>query len=363
MKYDFLNIVGLMTGTSMDGIDISLVQTNGLNLKRLNENYFYKYSNETKSFLMEILNEDINVNLKRKKYLDEFITNEHYLALKDLDIIQMVDIIGFHGQTIHHNPANKISIQLGDPKKLAKIFNKNVVFNFRSKDIDLGGQGAPLAPIYHQFIIEELNLKLPSCILNIGGVSNLTYWDGNSLIGFDTGPGNALMDNYMSFISDKYFDENGNLASKGKPNKTIIKKFLKHEFFNTHPPKSLDKYSFINFYHELIKCNYSDADMMATLAEFTVDTIVTSFRFLPKKVNSMIISGGGYRNTHLINRLKEKLNLEFFDERQLGIDFDYIESELIAYLSARSIYNLPITFPSTTGVSKPLSGGKVYNFL
>ena len=103
--------------------------------------------------------------------------------------------------------------------------------------------------------------------------------------------------------------------------------------------------------------------MMATLAEFTVDTIVSSFRFLPKKVNSIIISGGGYRNTHLVNRLKEKLNLEFFDERQLGIDFDYIESELIAYLSARSIYNLPITFPSTTGVSKPLSGGKVYNFL
>tara|TARA_A100001015_G_scaffold310795_1_gene412829 strand:- start:5463 stop:6521 length:1059 start_codon:yes stop_codon:yes gene_type:complete len=352
-----------MTGTSVDGIDISLVQTNGLNLRRLNQNYFYKYSKETKSFLMEMLNEDININLKRKQYLDEFITNEHYLALKDLNIIQMADIIGFHGQTIYHNPTNKISIQLGDPKKLAKIFNKNVVFNFRSKDIEFGGQGAPLAPIYHQYIIEEFNLKLPSCILNIGGVSNLTYWDGNSLIGFDTGPGNALMDNHVSFISNKHFDENGNLASKGTPNKTIIKKILNHEFFNAHPPKSLDKHSFINFYHELIKYNYSDADILATLAELTVDAIATSFRFLPKKVNSMIISGGGCRNTYLINRLKEKLNLKFIDEKQLGIDFDYIESELIAYLSARSIYNLPISFPSTTGVSKPLSGGKVYNFL
>ena len=352
-----------MTGTSVDGIDISLVQTNGLNLKRLNKNYFYKYSNETKSFLMEMLNEDINFNLKRKQYLDEFITNEHYMALKDLDIIQMADIIGFHGQTIFHNPTNKISIQLGDPKKLAKIFNKKVIFNFRSKDLELGGQGAPLAPIYHQFIIEKLNLKLPSCILNIGGVSNLTYWDGNKLIGFDTGPGNALMDNYMSTISDKYFDKNGTLASKGTPNKTIINSFLSHDFFNTHPPKSLDKHSFINFYHELLKYNYSDADMMATLAELTVDSIVSSFKFLPKTVNSIIISGGGYRNTHLIKRLKGKLNLEFLNEKQLGIDFDYIESELIAYLSARSIYNLPITFPSTTGVLQPLSGGKLYNFL
>ena len=220
-----------------------------------------------------------------------------------------------------------------------------------------------LCPIYHQFIIEKLNLKLPSCILNIGGISNLTYWDGNSLIGFDTGPGNALMDNYMSLISNKYFDEYGTLASKGTPNKTIIKNFLNHDFFKTHPPKSLDKHSFINFYHELLNYNYSDADIMATLAELTIETIVSSFKFLPKKVNSMIISGGGYRNIHLMKRLREKLNLEFLNEKQLGIDFDYIESELIAYLSARSIYNLPITFPSTTGVSKPLSGGKVYNFL
>ena len=363
MKYDFLNIIGLMTGTSVDGIDISLVQTNGLNLKRLNKNYFYKYSNETKSFLMEMLNEDININLKRKQYLDEFITNEHYLALKDLDIIQMADIIGFHGQTIYHDPVNKTSIQLGDPIKLAKMFNKNVIFNFRTKDIELGGQGAPLAPIYHQFIIEEFNLKLPSCVLNIGGVSNLTYWDGNKLIGFDTGPGNGLMDNYMSIISDKYFDENGTLASKGTPDKKLIKSFLNHDFFKKPPPKSLDKHSFIDFYNELLKKNYSNADFMATLAELTIESIVSSLMFLPHKVNSILITGGGYRNIHLMNRLEDRLRLKFLNEKQLGIDFDYIESELIAYLSARSIYNLPITFPSTTGVLRPLSGGKLYNYL
>ena len=363
MKYNFLNIIGLMTGTSMDGIDISLVQTNGLDLRRLNKNYFYKYSNKTKSFLMSILNEDLNFNLKRKQYLDEFITNEHYLALKDLEITKASDIIGFHGQTIYHNPINKTSIQIGNPKKLAKMLNKNIVFNFRSKDLELGGQGAPLAPIYHQYIIEEFNLKLPSCILNIGGVSNLTYWDGNKLIGFDTGPGNALMDNYMSVMLNKHFDKNGILASKGIPDKKIIKSFLRHDYFKKPPPKSLDKLSFIDFYNQLLKKNYSNSDVMATLAELTVETIVTSLRFLPQTINSVLITGGGYRNINLMKCLKNRLNLNFLNEEQLGIEFDYIESELIAYLSARSIYNLPITFPSTTGVSKPSSGGKLYGCL
>jgi anhydro-N-acetylmuramic acid kinase len=363
LKYNFLNIIGLMTGTSMDGIDISFVQTNGLNLRRFNKNYFHKYSNKTKLFLIDVLNQDINFNLKRKQYLDEFITNEHYLALKSLDIIETADIIGFHGQTIFHDPVNKISIQLGDPKKLALMLNKNVIFNFRTKDIELGGQGAPLAPIYHQFIIEEFNLELPSCILNIGGVSNLTYWDGIKLIGFDTGPGNGLMDNYMSFISDKHFDKNGTLGSKGTPDKKVIKSFLNHEFFKKPPPKSLDKLSFIDFYNELLKKNYSNADFMATLAELTVESIVSSLKFLPNIVNSILITGGGYRNIHLMNRLEDRLKLKILNEKQLGINFDYIESELIAYLSARSIYNLPITFPSTTGVLQPLSGGKLYNYL
>jgi len=363
LKYDFLNIIGLMTGTSVDGIDISLVQTNGLNLRRLNKNYFYKYSNKTRSFLMEILNEDININLKKKQYLDEFITNEHYLALKDLNIIQMADIIGFHGQTIYHDPDNKTSIQLGDPIKLAKMFKKNVIFDFRSKDLKSGGEGAPLAPIYHQYIIEEFNLELPSCILNIGGVSNLTYWDGNKLIGFDTGPGNALMDNYMSIISNKHFDKNGDLASKGTPDKKIIKKILNHGFFKKPPPKSLDRHSFIDFYNKLIKKNYSNADLMATLAELTIESIISSLKFLPHEVNSVLITGGGYRNTHLMNRLEDRLRLKFLNDNQLGIDFDYIESELIAYLSARCIYKLPTTFPSTTGVLQPLSGGNLYNYL
>ena len=231
MQHNFLNIIGLMTGTSMDGIDVSLVRTNGLDLKRLNQNYFYKYSNKTKETLMNILTEDIDFNLKRKRLLDDFITSEHYFALKDLDILKECDLIGFHGQTIYHNPSHKLSIQIGNPKKLAQLLNKNVVFDFRSNDIRFGGQGAPLAPIYHKYIIEKNKLCLPTCILNIGGISNLTYWDGDLLIGFDTGPGNALMDDYMLTFFNKNFDEDGKVASSGNPLKKEINNFLQNVFF------------------------------------------------------------------------------------------------------------------------------------
>ena len=352
-----------MTGTSMDGIDISLVQTNGLDLKRLNKNYFYKYNLQTKNQLMNILKDDIKLNLKRKKHLDEFITNEHYLALKDLDILGDCDLIGFHGQTIYHNPKNRVSIQLGNPEKLAKLLHKDVIFNFRKNDIELGGQGAPIAPIYHQFIIETLGIELPCCFLNIGGVSNLTYWDGTSLIGFDTGPGNALMDDFMFSTFNKNYDKDGIFASKGNAIKKEVTKFLNFDFFKTPPPKSLDREAFLFFYNELINKNYSIHDIMPTLAELTIETIATSLELLPKKIKNIIITGGGYRNTFLMNRLQNRLKIKIFNENQLGINFDYIEAELIAYLSARSIYKLPFTFPSTTGVAKPSSGGKLYKYL
>ena len=232
MKYDFLNIIGLMTGTSVDGIDISLVQTNGLNLKRLNKNYFYKYSEETKSFLMEMLNEDININLKRKQYLDEFITNEHYLALKDLDIIQMADIIGFHGQTIFHNSEQKISKQLGDGKLMSQLVKKKIIYNFRQEDMINKGQGAPLTPIFHNLLSKKINenhqIDFPICFLNIGGISNITKIIKKdekleeNLEAFDSGPGNCMIDEWVRKNSKNNFDESGSIAKSGKINQLIL---------------------------------------------------------------------------------------------------------------------------------------------
>ena len=253
-----------MTGTSMDGVDISYVKTNGKQIKRLGKNHYHKYENKIKNILLSILIESPNFDLKQKNYLDDLITEQHYEALKNFEPLTETDLIGFHGQTIYHNPDKKCSIQLGNPKKLAQMLGKDVVFNFRSRDLEMRGQGAPLAPIYHKLIIENLNLELPSCILNIGGVSNLTYWDGNTLIGFDTGPGNALMDTFVQKVTNSYYDENGLLASKGKSNKKFIQKYICHNFFKKLPPKSLDKNSFLNFYNELLKCNLSVPDTMAT---------------------------------------------------------------------------------------------------
>ena len=216
--------------------------------------------------------------------------------MKDLDIIKSCDLVGFHGQTIYHNPRNKISIQLGDPTKLAKLLNKDVIFNFRSDDIESGGQGAPLAPIYHKFILEDCKLELPCCVLNIGGISNLTYWDGHELIGFDTGPGNALMNDYMLKIFNQDFDKNGSLAAKGTPIEKEIKKILKNNFFKIPPPKSLDRKEFEPQYKDLVKKKYPVHDIIATLAEVTIETIADSFKLLPKKIKSILVTGGGYRN-------------------------------------------------------------------
>ncbi len=347
----------------MDGIDISLVNTNGIELKRFNENYFYEYSVETKKKLTNILKKDLNYNLNRKEYLDDFVTNEHYLALKDLGILSICDVIGFHGQTIYHDPQKKTSIQLGNPKKLANLLSKNVVFDFRSDDISLGGQGAPLAPIYHKFIIEEHNLKLPSCIINIGGISNLTYWDGKKLIGFDTGPGNSLMDDYSRIVIGQNFDKDGYFASKGFAIKEEVTKFLQEKYFQAPPPKSLDRNSFIKAYKELTQKDYTANDIMATLLKYTSESIATSLEILPRKVKNIIITGGGCKNLYLMSQLRERLKLNFLNEKELKLNFDFIEAELIAYLSARSVYKLPFTFPLTTGVYKPLSGGKLYKNL
>ena len=363
MNYNYLNIIGLMTGTSVDGIDISLIKTNGINIQRLNQNYYYSYNKKIKNFLLNVLKEDINYNLKRKELLDEIVTEEHFKALKNFGLIESSNLIGFHGQTIYHNPSKKQSIQLGDPKKLAKLCKKNIIFGFREEDIKWGGQGAPLAPIYHKLIIEDLKLDLPSCIINIGGVANLTYWDGKKLIGFDTGPGNALMDNYTKKISNKFFDNNGTLASQGNPNFKFIEKFIANHFFTKLPPKSLDKNDFLALYNELVNNNLTPEDTMATLAHFTVETISLGIKILPKKIKNIIFTGGGCRNNYLMRCIKEKLKITILNENELNLNFDYIESELVAFLAARSIYNLPITFPSTTGVSKPLSGGKIFSYL
>ena len=282
MNAKFFNIVGTMTGTSMDGIDISLVKTDGNNLVRYNKNFFYEYSNNIRNLLLELYKKTIKEVYNEKSKYDNIVTLEHLKALKESSLLTNAEIIGFHGQTIYHNPKKRISLQLGNPNLLSKLTKKKVIFNFRDSDIQNNGQGAPLAPIYHKFIVNDLKLKLPTCVINIGGISNLTYVDQNELIGFDTGPGNNLIDNFVRSNFNLYYDKNGMIASKGIINDKFVKNFMNDTYFKLKYPKSLDNNYFKKYLNKIDSINISITDKLSTLLECTIQSIVKAILELPR---------------------------------------------------------------------------------
>lgn len=359
-----LFVIGLMSGTSMDGIDGTVLKTNGVTFTRTMVNETIQYRKETKEFLNELENEPLNLikNIKKFKLINKLVTEDHlYLAEKIIEKIKYKpDLIGFHGQTIYHSSKKRISIQIGDAQLLANNVKIEVAGSFRKNDLKYKGQGAPLSPIYHQALAKDLNLVPPVCFINIGGVANITYYDENILIGFDTGPGNGLMDRFMQEKLSRKYDKNGEIASLGNINKNILKKFENHKFFTKKFPKSLDKLSFNHFLTEILYLNMSSADILATLAELTASTISKSFSFLPKKPNKVVLLGGGQYNTHLVNRLKANLTSRVYLSKDFNLSGKFIEAELFAYLAARTKYNLPITYPLTTGAKSALTGGEIF---
>lgn len=358
MSFQYYNILGLMTGTSLDGIDASIINTNGKSVNYQNMNFFKKYDSKIKKNITNFVKvfDPNKQDLNLINDLNSLITQEHIYTIKNFDTSKY-DIIGLHGQTIYHNPSKLISLQIINPQKIANYFNKIVVFNFRKNDIKNNGQGAPLAPIYHKSLIEKFKLALPSCIINIGGISNITYWDGYSLIGFDCGPGNTLMDKTMQKFLNKNYDPFGNTSSAGKINKKSIDLILNDHFFKESYPKSLDNKYFDKYLERLYQDISSVEDLMSTLLNLTVFSIKLGIKRLPKKIKSIVITGGGANNTELIKQIKNQIKIPFIN---LEIDKNFIESELICYLSARKLNNLPITFPKTTGVKLPLTGGEIY---
>lgn len=351
-----------MSGTSMDGIDATLVTTDGKTLVRtgyeIKVSYKKKTIKELISIIFKINNFDNYFELEK---LSNLITNDHKIAVDKLISLSGLkpDLIGFHGQTILHNPSNKTSIQIGNGKLLSSLTNTKVISNFRENDLFNGGQGAPIAPIYHKYIIENLKLELPCCFINIGGVSNLTYWDGHQLIGFDLGPGNGLMDIYCQKKLGIMFDKFGEIASKGIPSKKIIKQFRDLPYFKKKYPKSLDRLSFEGFLQKTEMLNLNHSDTLATLLEFSLYSIIMGINILPSKPKKIILMGGGQHNYTLYNRIKVNFDCEVLKSNEIFIPGDFIEAELIAYLSARRLNLLPATYPSTTGVKFPCIGGVI----
>ena len=358
MKNKTFNVLGTMSGTSMDGIDMSILTTNGIKIFEFGHNHFIKFSKELRDDLYKLLRVKDELDLHKNfiKKLDISFSKEYAFSMLDFVNKNQIDLVGFHGQTIFHDPENKKTFQLGNGQLISNILNKKLIYDFRSKDLLNNGQGAPLAPIYHKLIIKCLDLSLPSCILNIGGVSNITYWDGNKLIGFDTGPGNSLIDDLTMKFFNKNYDKNGKFAFSGKIYGHIIDKLIKDPFFTLSYPKSLDRQYFTPYLTKMFK-NYDHKSLITTLSEFTAISVSKSLNLLPKYPTNLIITGGGAKNLFIIERLKKHVKCKVCQLNSSNFHPDYVESQLIGFLAARSANNFPYTFPSTTGVSKPTTGG------
>lgn len=361
-----LLIVGLMSGTSVDGIDAALVSTNGQTLECIQRSSSH-YQKTTRDAILYAYNEPETFlnSTSSVKVLSKAIAQDHAMAvMKVVEAApgisqEQVQLLGFHGQTILHKPNEGFSVQLGCAKTLANITSINTVHDFRQADLAAGGQGAPLAPVYHLALMKQAELELPAIMLNIGGVANLSYWDGQELIGFDTGPGNGLLDQYMQQHVNCPFDNDGALAAQGNANQQLVNAFLGDRYFDGVKPKSLDRSSFNAILASIDLNRLSAADAMATLTLVTVFSIKRALDQFSNRPKQLLVCGGGQHNTHLLNELKRHLALVVTTADAMQLAGDHIEAELMALLAARYHYSLPSTYPLTTGVAKACVAGKL----
>ena len=362
--------LGLMSGTSMDGIDASIIKSNGEDKYETVFDQYFKYDEEIYRELVNIRNkisssEDLKTNSIKLGQLEKKITLFHAIVCNKIisDYSFDVDLIGFHGQTIFHNANEKISKQLGDANLLSNLLKKKVIYNFRENDLINGGQGAPLTPIFHQVLANQNQINLPICILNIGGIANLTIVssrDFNDLKSYDIGPGNCLLDEWIRKNSEERFDKNGELAKVGKTDQIILNQAIDNfDNIKNNNNLSFDVKDFdLNFVRGL-----SLEDGLSTLTDFTASiihqSVVTSINLDKDKKLKVLICGGGRKNSSLVNAIKKKLpkdiNLSLIDDYK--IDGDFVESQAFAYLAIRSYLKKPISFPKTTNAKKPCLGG------
>ena len=374
MKKKLFNSLGIMSGTSMDGVDISLIKTDGENyFERILDKYydFPKSLYEKLIKLRKIINsrEDLDNHHAEIKDTERNFTLFHATIINDIISQNEIDIVGLHGQTIFHSPKDKISIQIGDGKLLSQLIKKKVIFNFRKNDIENNGQGAPLAPIFHNLIaannIKALEANTSLSFLNIGGISNMTKinknFNPNLMEGFDIGPGNCLIDNWIKKKSQFKYDKDGKIASSGKVNQLILNQAIDN-FNSPNYFKSLD----INDYEISFLRGLEFEEGCTTITEITAYLIANGINDLTNQNNDnnlVVLCGGGRKNKFLIKRIDNFLDVEknfvLKDIDEYDLDGDFIESQAFGFLAVRSVLNLPISFPNTTRCSKAVSGGEI----
>jgi anhydro-N-acetylmuramic acid kinase len=349
--------IGLMSGTSLDGVDCAAIETDGRDFFAPINFLTIPYTPEERAVIRACFGLT-NRNDPKVTAAERMLTLKHAQAVKALPI--KGEVIGFHGQTIYHAPKDGITLQIGDGALLAAECGMDVVYDFRSADVRAGGEGAPLAPAYHAARVKGARVDLPVVILNIGGVANVTYIDENSIIAFDTGPGNALMDDWVKARTGAAYDEDGKIAASGRPLQALLNGWYSHEYFSRKPPKSLDRDKWdIAALGPMVKDLWaiSTEDGAATLLRFTGDMIAKSAEHMPRTPKAWYACGGGRHNKALMAYLNERLGPCVKSVDDLGWDGDATEAECFAYLAVRSLMGLPISFPGTTGVPEPMTGG------
>ncbi len=358
--------LGLMSGTSMDGIDIALIETDGERHVAPGPSETVDYTPGLRALYREVLDAARTLERRddRPAPLDEFereITDAHMRAVAAFLTRHGlapgdIGVIGFHGQTVLHRPEKRLTVQLGDGARLADGLGIRVVSDLRAADVAAGGQGAPLVPVYHSALAAGLGSG-PRAFLNIGGVANLTYIaDGAPLVAFDTGPGNALLDDWVLRHLGTDCDRDGALARSGHVDEARLARLLDHAYFAAPAPKSLDR----NDFSLDVLDGLSPEDGAATLVAFTSAAVARAVAHLPAAPASWVVCGGGRRNPAIMHALRGRLGVPVETAEAVGLDGDAIEAEAFAYMAVRRLANLAITFPSTTGVAEPLTGGVVH---
>jgi len=382
MKNKLYTAIGLMSGTSMDGVDVSIIKSDGFNqfINVLDE--YFEYNENLHQQLIEIRNlilsiNDLKLYSSKLSNLEREITIFHSKIVSDIALRYQdeIDFVGFHGQTIFHSPTHKVSKQLGDGKLMSQLVRKKVIYDFRQEDMLNEGQGAPLTPIFHYLLSKNVNEKFqinyPICFLNIGGISNITKIIDDdekleeNLEAFDSGPGNCMIDEWVRKNSKNNFDHSGSIAKSGKINQLILNQAIDN-FKIDNFDKSLDVKDFdISFLRGL-----SLEDGCATITNFTAYLIAKGIEHANgknKKSLKFLVCGGGRKNNFLIQSIKDYLlhqkNISFNSIDDYDLDGDYIESQAFGYLAIRSYLKLPISYPRSTGCVVPTVGGKlIQNF-
>ena len=342
-----------MSGTSLDGIDVAFVETDGLSHVVPGPAMTVPYPAEFREQLRGVLGatepaEEVETELTRlhAEAVKEFLARHPDIA---------PDVVGFHGHTILHRPAERRTRQLGDGAALARRVGIDVIGDFRSADVAAGGEGAPLAPLYHAALAAPL--AKPLAILNLGGVGNVTWiGEGDAILAFDTGPGNALLDDWVRSHTGSAADFDGRLAAAGHADEAHVARFLARPYFARIPPKSLDRDDFAG----AMPTDLSVEDGAATLTEMTAAAVAAARAHFSAPARQWRVTGGGRRNPALMAVLARRLDAPVRPVEAAGWDGDALEAQAFAYLAVRSLEGLPLSLPTTTGVPRPMPGGRLF---